>query len=121
MAIALATRYRGKEGEERRKKQYAELLSLTRKVVNQAQRVLAEVKEVRRRRRLPLKSLAKSLETMLGRVQQVVKQTKLRIFAGITKSQEKIVSVFEPHNGDHSQGQGEQADRVWQVGEDPRS
>jgi IS5 family transposase len=96
MAIALATRYRGEEGEERRKKQYAELLSLTRKVVNQAQRVLAEVKE-ERRRRVPLKSLAKSLETMMGRVQQVVKQTKLRIFAGITKSQEKIVSVFEPH------------------------
>lgn len=97
MAIALATRYRGEEGEERRKKQYRELLSLTRKVVNQAQRVLEEVKEVPRHRRFPLESLAESLETMMGRVQQVVKQTKLRIFAGITKSQEKIVSVFEPH------------------------
>ena len=97
MAIALATRYRGEEGEERRKKQYRELLSLTRKVVNQARRVLEEVKEVPRRRRFPLESLAESLETMMGRVQQVVKQTKLRIFAGITKSQEKIVSVFEPY------------------------
>src|SRR5205823_6131860 len=65
MAIALATRYRGKEGEERRKKQYRELLSLTRKVVNQAQRVLEEGKEVPRHRRFPLESLAESLETMM--------------------------------------------------------
>ena len=72
-AIAWATRYRGEEGEERRKKQYRERLSLTRKVVNQAQRVWAEVKEVPRRGRLPLKSLAESLETMMGRVQPVVK------------------------------------------------
>lgn len=34
---------------------------------------------------------------MMGRVQQVVKQTRLRIFTGVTKSQEKIVSVFESH------------------------
>jgi len=38
-----------------------------------------------------------TLATMTGRVQQVVKQTRLRIFAGVTQSQEKIVSVFEPH------------------------
>jgi hypothetical protein len=38
-----------------------------------------------------------TLATMTGRVQQVMKQTKLRIFAGVTKSQEKIVSLFEPH------------------------
>src|SRR5213593_1848408 len=97
LAIALSTRYLGAEGEARRKKQYGELLSLTRKTVNQAQRILEEVKEGPRLRRIPLRSLVKSLATMMGRVQQVVKQTKLRIFAGITKSQEKIVSVFEPH------------------------
>jgi IS5 family transposase len=38
-----------------------------------------------------------SLATMMGRVQQVVKQTRLRIFAGVTKSQAKIVSMFESH------------------------
>jgi len=32
-----------------------------------------------------------------GRVGQVVKQTRMRIFAGDTKSPGKIVSVFEPH------------------------
>ncbi|HMI50385.1 MAG TPA: hypothetical protein VK525_02660 [Candidatus Saccharimonadales bacterium] len=49
-----------------------------------------------RRRRAPLEGLAQSLVTMVGRVRQVVKQTKIRIFAGDTKSPGKIVSVFEP-------------------------
>jgi IS5 family transposase len=67
------------------------------KTVNQAQRILEEVKDVPRPRRVPLRSLVETLATMTGRVQQVVKQTRLRIFAGVTQSQEKIVSVFEPH------------------------
>jgi transposase, IS5 family len=97
LAIALSTRLLGLVGEERRKRQYGELLSLTRKVMNQAQRVLAEVKQVPRRRRTPVEGLAQSLETMVGRVRQVVKQTRIRIFAGDTTSPGKIVSVFEPH------------------------
>src|SRR6202165_3132098 len=39
VAIATASRYLGAEGEARRKKQYGELLSLTRKTVHQAQRI----------------------------------------------------------------------------------
>jgi IS5 family transposase len=97
LAIALSTRYLGGEGEARRKKQYEELLSLTRKTVNQAQRILEEVKKVPRPGRVGLGSLVETLATMTGRVQQVMKQTKLRIFAGVTKSQEKIASMFEPH------------------------
>src|SRR5258708_1559595 len=97
LAIALSTRLLGPPGKERRKRQYRELLSLTRKVMNQAQRVLQEVQEAPRQRRAPLEGLAHSLETMIGRVRQVVKQTRIRIFAGDTKSPEKIVSVFEPH------------------------
>src|SRR6266481_448228 len=97
LAIALSTRLLGPPGEERRKRQYRELLSLTRKVMNQAQRVLAEVKQVPRRRRTPVEGLAQSLETMVGRVRQVMKQTRIRIFAGDTKLSGKIVSVFEAH------------------------
>jgi IS5 family transposase len=97
LAIALSTRLLGPPGEERRKRQYRELLSLTRKVINQAKRVLAEVKESPRRRRTPVEGLAQWLETMVGRVRQVVKQTRARIFAGDTKSPGKIVSVFEPY------------------------
>src|SRR6266498_539835 len=80
LAIALSTRLLGPPGEERRKRQYRELLSLTRKVMNQAQKVLAEVKPVPRRRRTPMEGLAQLLETMVGRVRQVVKQTRIRFF-----------------------------------------
>src|SRR5260370_33529255 len=97
LEIALSTRLLGLVGEERRKRQYGELLSLTRKVMNQAQRVLAEVKQVPRRRRTPVEGLAQSLETMVGRVRQVVRQTRNRIFAGDTKCAGKIGSVFEAH------------------------
>src|SRR3979411_2867957 len=66
LAIALSTRLLGRPGEERRKRQYRELLSLTRKVMNQAKRVLQEVQEAPRQRRAPREGLAHSLETMIG-------------------------------------------------------
>ena len=97
VAIALSTRLLGEKGEERRKRQYQELLSLTRKVMNQVRRVLQEIDQRPGRQRSPLHGLRESLKTMLGRVGQVVKQTKIRIFGGVTKSQEKLVSVFEAH------------------------
>ena len=96
LAIALSARLLGSAGEERRKRAYRVLLSLTRKVMNQANRVLQEVQESPRRRRTALRGLAESLETMVERVKQVVKQTRIRIFTGDTKSPGKIVSVFEP-------------------------
>src|SRR6202049_3344033 len=61
VAIALSTRLLGPPGEERRKRQYRELLSLTRKVMNQAQRLMAEVKQMPRRRRTPVEGLTQSL------------------------------------------------------------
>ena len=73
--IALSIWLLGPSGEERRKRQYRELLSLTRKVMNQAQRVMAEVKQAPGRRRAGLEGLRQTLETMVGRVGQVVKQT----------------------------------------------
>ena len=59
--------------------------------------VLTEVEQAPRRRRARWQSLAEGLGTKIGRVQQVVKQTRIRIFAGDTKAQETIVSVFEPY------------------------
>jgi transposase, IS5 family len=97
VAIALSTRLLGEKGEERRKRQYQELVRLTRQVMNQARRVLEEVDQRPRRQRGPLQGLRESLKTMLGRVGQVVKQAKRRIFGGVTKSHEKIGSVFEAH------------------------
>jgi len=45
----------------------------------------------------------KSLATMMSGCNKC-EQTKLRIFCRVTKSQEKIVSVFESHTEYHSQG-----------------
>src|SRR5437899_4064036 len=76
LAIALSTRLLGRPGEKRRKRQYRELLTLTRKVINQAQRVLAEVQQVPRRRRTPVAGTAQWLENRGGSVRRVVKQTR---------------------------------------------
>ena len=98
MAIALAGRLRGPEREERRVERYRELLSLTRKILHQAEGVLEETQKLPRRRRVArLKPLREVLETMTGRVRQVIRQTKARVFQGITQYPNKILSVFEPH------------------------
>src|SRR6266404_4237876 len=97
IAIALAGRLKGSEGEERRVERYRELVSLTRKIVHQAEGVLEEMQHLPRRRQAQLKRLREILETMAGRVRQVVRQTKARVFQGITQYPHKIVSLFEPH------------------------
>ena len=50
-----------------------------------------------RHRQGRLKRLREILETMAGRVRQVVRQTRARVFQGITQYPHKIVSLFEPH------------------------
>jgi IS5 family transposase len=97
LAIALASRQKGPAGEARRRGEYRKLLSLTRKILNQAGRVRQEVAELPRRRRAALQPLRERLEEMAGRVRQVVRQTRARIFQGVTDFGEKIASVFEPH------------------------
>ena len=97
LAIALSGRQPGEQAEQRRRKQYAELLRVTRKILNQAAAVLEEVQELPPRRRTTLQGLTETLGTMAGRVRQVVHQTQARIFEGLTHFPGKIVSLFEPH------------------------
>jgi hypothetical protein len=97
IAIALAGQWKGPQGEERRVERYRELVSLTRKIVHQAEGVLEEMQHLPRRRQARLKRFREILETMAGLVRQVVRQTKARVFQGITKYPHKIVSLFEPH------------------------
>ncbi|MFL6451685.1 MAG: ISNCY family transposase [Bryobacteraceae bacterium] len=97
-AIAMASRQKGAPGEERRKQQYRDLLRLTHKILNDAKRVIAEVEQLPAKRRISLQSLGASLTATAGRVRQVVKQAKLRVFEGITQIPGKIVSLFEPHS-----------------------
>jgi hypothetical protein len=97
IAIALAGRWKGPEGEERRVERYRELVSLTRKIVHQAEGVLEEMQHLPGRRQTQLKRLREILETMAGRVRQVMRQTKAGVFQGVTQCPHKIVSLFEPH------------------------
>jgi IS5 family transposase len=98
IAIATASRHKGPEGEAKRKKQYRELLRFSRQVLNDTKRVLAEVDEMSRKKRKGLGGLCEHLSEMAGRVRQVVRQAKVRVFEGITDLPGKIVSLFEPHS-----------------------
>jgi transposase, IS5 family len=98
VAIATASRHRGEEGEAKRRKQYKELLRYSRQILNDTKRVLAEVEEMSAKKKKGLRGLCEHLSAMAGRVRQVVKQTKVRVFDGITQMPGKIVSLFEPHS-----------------------
>jgi IS5 family transposase len=97
IAIATASRHKGPEGEAKRKKQYRELLRLTRQILNDASRVVAEVEQMPAKKKRRMRGLSEHLTVMAGRVRQVVKQAKIRVFDGITQLPGKIVSLFEPH------------------------
>jgi len=97
IAIAHALRHKGLAGEEKRRKEYGVLLRVTRQILGDARRVLDEVGGLSRRRRSAIRGLCQHLQIMSDRVRRVVHQTKARIFGGVTKSAEKIVSLFEPH------------------------
>jgi len=96
-AIAMAGRQKAAGSEERRQKQYRELLRYSRQILNDTRRVRQEVEEMPARRKKGLRPLAESLSTMADRVRQVVKQTKARVFEGITQMPGKVVSLFAPH------------------------
>ena len=97
IAIAHALRHKGPAGEEKRKREYADLVRLTRQILGDARRVLQEVEDLPARKRKPIQGWRQQLTTMVERVSQVVRQTKARIFKGQTKLENKIVSLFEPH------------------------
>jgi len=72
-----------------------------RRVVGQAKRFSAEISQGVKRARsvleqLALEGLRQELDLMALRVRQVMKQTRARIFRGNTRSQGKLLSLFEP-------------------------
>ncbi len=94
--MPIAARQKGAAGEEKRRNLYKGLLSVTGKIVNQAKRVMGEVDRLGQRQKEQVSRLRGQLATMAERVEQVVKQTRTRVFGGNTKSEGKLVSVFEP-------------------------
>jgi len=97
IAIAHALRHKGIEGEQKRKREYRQLLRLTRQILNDSSRVLKEIEVLPSARRRGVRGLGERLEAMAEQVRRVVRQTKARIFAGVTKFPDKLVSLFEPH------------------------
>jgi transposase, IS5 family len=97
MAIAQAVRHKGMEGERKRQREYRQLLRLTRQILNDSRRVLLEVEALPARRRRGVQGLGERLETMADQVRRVVRQTKARVFGGITQFQDKLLSLFEAH------------------------
>jgi IS5 family transposase len=76
---------------------YGRLLAITRRTLRQAER---SVKAARRRwPRLSgrMRRSVRILERTIHLGLRIVRQTKQRVFHQITKSKEKIVSLFEPH------------------------
>jgi transposase, IS5 family len=97
VGVAIAARRKGEAGVEQRRHLYQGLLSLSRKIVNQASRVAKEVGTLPRRTQAKVRVWMDQLTVMKERTRQVMRQAKARIFDGDTKHPDKVVSVFEPH------------------------
>ena len=95
MEVARASRSRGKGVEEKRKRSYQRLLTITGQVVSQAERISESVKDLKRRPRRA-RRLQQELDRMIGLVRQVMRQTKVRIFGDNTHFTDKVASMFEP-------------------------
>jgi transposase, IS5 family len=101
MEIARLSRAKGEQQQEKMQGKYRELVRLTRQVRNQAQRFAAEiengVKRVRnRKKQAVLRGFEQELKALIPLVDQVVRQTRARVFRGIVDSPGKVLSLFEP-------------------------
>jgi transposase, IS5 family len=101
LEIGRAARSKGPVRQERLTQHYCRLLDATSRVVGQAKRFSEEIAQgVKRSRSLlkqpALERLRRQLDKIMPLVQQVMKQTRARIFRGNTRSEGKLLSLFEP-------------------------
>jgi IS5 family transposase len=97
VSVAIAARRQGEAGEQQRRGLYKGLLSLSRKIVNQAGRVAQEVARLPKKTQAKVRGLVEQMEGIGERTKQVIRQTRARIFDGDTKYPDKVTSMFEPH------------------------
>ena len=100
--IGRASRSRSEQGKQRLAQGYRKLLVITGRVLGQAKRFAREVASGVKGSaciltQAQLQAQRQYLETMIPRVQQVMRQTRERIINGNTRSPGKLVSLFEPH------------------------
>ena len=99
--IARAARSKAKPGREKLNRAYGQLLSSTSRVVGQAKRFAQDVAVGVKHagslsKQLALEGMRTEIERMVPLIRQVMKQTRARIFRSDTRSEGKIVSLFEP-------------------------
>jgi transposase, IS5 family len=99
--IGRVSRSQGQVAKEKIQKVYLKLLEGTGRVVGQAKKFSAEIGQGIKRtsevlQQATLQALQRELDTMRARVQQVIRQTKARVFDGDTRVPGKLVSIFEP-------------------------
>ena len=101
LEIGRVARAKGPVNQDKLKQRYRQLLDATGRVVGQAKRFSEEiVRGVKRStnalKQLVLEGLRQELDEMTVLVKQVMKQTRARIFRGNTRSEDKLLSLFEP-------------------------
>ena len=101
LEIGRVARAKGPINQDKLEQRYRQLLDTTSRVVGQAKRFSGEIAQGMKRsanalKQLVLEGLRQELDEMTSRVRQVMKQTRARIFRGDTRSEEKLLSLFEP-------------------------
>jgi transposase, IS5 family len=101
LEIGRAARAKGAISRDKLKRSYGQLLDATSRVVGQAKRFSAEIVEGVKQatgvmKQMALEGLRQEIDEMVLLVKQVMKQTRARIFRGNTRSEGKLVSLFEP-------------------------
>jgi IS5 family transposase len=101
LEIGRVARSKGLVRQDKLMQHYRRLLDATSRVVGQAKRFSKEIAQGVKRSRsflkqLTLGGLRRQLDEMMPRVKQVMKQTRARIFRGNTRSEGKLLSLFEP-------------------------
>jgi transposase-like protein DUF772/DDE family transposase len=101
LEIGRVARSKGPIRLDKLTRHYRRLMDATSRVVGQAKRFSEEIaKGVKRSRnslkRRALAGLRRQLDQTMPRVKQVMKQTRARIFHGNTRSEGKLLSLFEP-------------------------
>ena len=99
--IARVARSKGPLNRDRLKLLYCRLLASTSRVVGQAKRFSSDVAHGVKQsgdlvQQIALQRLHRDLDAMVPLVRQVMRQTRARILHGETRSEGKILSLFEP-------------------------
>jgi len=97
LEIAYAARNKNEKGQAKMKVAYGKLLETTSRVVGQAKQFSAAIAgQAKQAGQTILLKAKQQLDQMIPRVLQVMKQARARVLEGNTRSENKLLSVFEP-------------------------